>query len=313
MTDPSQPATSARAERPTLFNLFSRKGREHNLREQVEALVSTAAHLNPVPGETPALDRQECALLMNVLHLRNVTAGDVMTPRADIVAMAHDITFDEALTLMQDEQHSRLPVYRKELDDVLGMVHVKDLVGALRQDKPFELAALLRQPLFIAATIPVLDLLLQMRQRRTHMALVIDEYGSIDGLVTIEDLIETIVGDISDEHDDPVVSPWRERPDGTVDIDPRMPVEDLEKRLGGAVLTPAEQDAEIETAGGLIFHLAEHVPARGEVLTHPSGLEFRVTDADARHIRALRMRKPEGWKPAGASPDRLEEDRSDNG
>lgn len=125
-----------------------------------------------------------------------------------------------------------MPVYRGQLDDIAGMIHVKDLVAYVDDPEAFDIRPLLRQPLMIAPTIPVLDLLLQMRQRRMHMALVIDEYGSIDGLVTIEDLIETIVGDISDEHDDPVTTPWVERADGSFDIDARLPVRQLEERLG---------------------------------------------------------------------------------
>lgn len=278
-----------------LFGLFGRRGRDQGLRESIATLVQEAAQPVEETGDEPELDRQERALIMNVLRLRDITADDVMIPRADIIAMPESISFNDALDHMRRENHSRMPVYRGQLDDIAGMIHVKDLVAYVDDPEAFDIRPLLRQPLMIAPTIPVLDLLLQMRQRRMHMALVIDEYGSIDGLVTIEDLIETIVGDISDEHDDPVTTPWVERPDGSFDIDARLPVRQLEERLG-AVLTDAEREAEIETVGGLVFRMAEHVPARDEVLTHDSGLEFRVLDADARHIRALRMRVPEGWE-----------------
>ncbi|GBR22703.1 HlyC/CorC family transporter [Gluconobacter sp. NFX36] len=278
-----------------LFGLFGRRGRDQGLRESIATLVQEAAQPFEETGDEPELDRQERALIMNVLRLRDITADDVMIPRADIIAMPESISFNDALDHMRRENHSRMPVYRGQLDDIAGMIHVKDLVAYVDDPEAFDIRPLLRQPLMIAPTIPVLDLLLQMRQRRMHMALVIDEYGSIDGLVTIEDLIETIVGDISDEHDDPVTTPWVERPDGSFDIDARLPVRQLEERLG-AVLTDAEREAEIETVGGLVFRMAEHVPARDEVLTHDSGLEFRVLDADARHIRALRMRVPEGWE-----------------
>jgi magnesium and cobalt transporter len=152
------------------------------------------------------------------------------------------------------------------------------------------LEALLRQPLMVAPQMPVLDLLLQMRQARMHLALVVDEYGGIDGLVTIEDLVETIVGDISDEHDEVQVPMVTERGDGTLDVDGRLPVEAFEARMG-EVLTPAEREADIDTIGGLVFTLAGRVPARGEVIGHPSGVEFRVLDADARRIRRLRVRR----------------------
>ncbi|PHI95288.1 magnesium/cobalt efflux protein [Parasaccharibacter apium] len=273
------------------MKLFNRKARTKTIRQQIADLVREAASLGKNSHETPELDRQERALIMNVLRLRTSTADDVMIPRADIIAMSDDLSFDEALALMREENHSRMPVYHGELDDIIGMIHVKDLVAHIGTDEPFRLRALLRQPLLVAPSIPVLDLQLQMRQRRTHMALVIDEYGSIDGLVTIEDLIETIVGDISDEHDEPVTTPWFNRPDGTIDLDARLTVQELEERLG-PILTREEREAEIETVGGLVFHLAEHVPARDEVLAHPSGLEFRVIDSDARHILTLRMRVP---------------------
>ncbi|AQS87249.1 hemolysin/magnesium/cobalt transporter CorC/HlyC [Neoasaia chiangmaiensis NBRC 101099] len=277
-----------------LFGFLGRR-REHGLRHSIAALVQEAATPNAETGAKPELDRQERALITNVLHLREITADDVMVPRADIVAMPLSITLAEALDFMRRENHSRVPVYREHLDDIVGMIHVKDLIAYVGTSDAFSLGPLLRQPLMVAPQIPVLDLLLQMRQRRMHLALVIDEYGGIDGLVTIEDLVETIVGDISDEHDEPVTAMMTQRPDGSFDIDARMPVEEFEARMG-AVLTDAETEAEIETVGGLVFHLAGHVPTRGEVFTHESGLVFRVTDADARHIRSLRMRVPEGWE-----------------
>ncbi len=296
--------------RSGLFNLFSRRGRDQGLRDSIATLVHEAAQPADDSDIEPELDRQERSLILNVLRLRDIIADDVMIPRADIIAMAEHISLEDALALMRQENHSRMPVYRGQLDDIAGMIHVKDLVAYVDDPAAFDIRPLLRQPLMIAPTIPVLDLLLQMRQRRVHMALVIDEYGSIDGLVTIEDLIETIVGDIADEHDDPVTALWTERPDGSFDLDARLPVEELEARLG-AILTDAERESEIETVGGLVFRLAEHVPARDEILTHESGLEFRVLDADARHIRSLRMRVPEGWEHR-PMPERhpTEDDRS---
>ena len=158
------------------------------------------------------------------------------------------------------------------------MVHIKDVFAYVGSPETFSLRAILRRPLMVAPQIPVLDLLLQMRQARMHLALVVDEYGGIDGLVTIEDLVETIVGDIADEHDEIEAPMVTERPDGTLDIDARLSVEDFEQRIG-PVLTEAEREADIDTVGGLVFTLAGRVPARGEVISHPSGIEFRVLDA----------------------------------
>jgi magnesium and cobalt transporter len=207
--------------------------------------------------------------------------------------MRADLTLEQAVDLLRREGHSRLPVYREQLDDIVGMVHIKDVFAYVGRPEAFTLEAILRRPLLVAPQIPVLDLLLQMRQARIHLALVVDEYGGIDGLVTIEDLVEEIVGDIADEHDEVQGPMVTERADGTLDIDARLPVEEFEARLG-PLLTPDERAADIDTVGGLVFTLAGRVPARGEVLRHPSGCEFRVLDADARHIRRLRVRRADG-------------------
>jgi magnesium and cobalt transporter len=283
--------------RARLASLIGRRAPEPSVRESIAELVQEDAEAAQLPGQTPELDRQERVLIANVLRLRGITADDVMVPRADIIAMRVDVTLDQAVALLREEGHSRLPVYREQLDDVVGMVHIKDVFAYVGRPEAFKLESILRRPLLVAPQIPVLDLLLQMRQARVHLALVVDEYGGIDGLVTIEDLVETIVGDISDEHDE-VLSPMViERADGALDIDARLPVKQFEARVG-AVLTEDERDADIDTVGGLVFTLAGRVPARGEVLSHPSGWEFRVLDADARRLRRLRVRRA----PTAAAP-----------
>ncbi len=192
---------------------------------------------------------------------------------------------------MQREGHSRYPVYRAQLDDVVGMVHIKDVFARIGVDAPFALHDVLRRPLFVVPSVPVLALLLQMRQARMHLALVVDEYGGIDGLITIEDLVETIVGDIADEHDEDGPPQMVEKPDGTIECDARTPVEAFEERFG-AVLSDEERAADIDTVGGLVLTLAGRVPAKGELVSHGSGLEFRVLEADPRRIRRVRVRKP---------------------
>lgn len=287
-----QPSSTNGGGRPRrgLFSLFNRK-RETGLRHSIAALVQEAAEAGDSGEDAPELDRQERALIANVLRLRETSADDVMIPRADIVAMPVDLSLDDALAMMRRENHSRMPVYRGQLDDLVGMIHVKDLIAYIGTSEAFSIEPLLRQPLMIAPQMPVLDLLLMMRQKRMHLALVIDEYGGIDGLVTIEDLVETIVGDISDEHDEPPEDMIVERPDGSFDIDARCPVHMFEQVVG-PILTESEREAEIETIGGLVFRLAGHVPTRGEVISHESGFVFRILDADARHIRRVRVRKP---------------------
>ena len=276
---------------PRIRTLLGKRGVELSVRDSIAELVQEAADATQAPGELPELDRQERALIANVLRLRETTADDVMVPRADIIAMSVDVTLEQALEQIRAEGHSRLPVYREGLDEIVGMVHIKDVFAFVGRPEAFSLEALLRKPLMVAPQVPVLDLLLQMRQARMHLALVVDEYGGIDGLVTIEDLVETITGDISDEHDEVAGPMVTERPDGSLDINARMPVEDFEKRVG-TVLSEDERDADIDTVGGLVFTLAGRVPARGEVISHSSGIEFRVLDADARRIRRLRVRRP---------------------
>jgi|UniRef100_A0A8J4H960 magnesium and cobalt transporter len=283
-----------------LRGLLGRRSIEHSLRDSIAELVEEAAQTPATPGVAPELDRQERALIANVLRLRDTTADDVMIPRADIVALSVDLGFSEALAVIRREGHSRYPVYREQLDDVVGMVHIKDVFAAQDRPEAFSLEKILRRPLLVAPQIPVLDLLLQMRQARMHLALVVDEYGGIDGLVTIEDLVETIVGDIADEHDDEQKPLLVERPDGTLEIDARLPVEDFEATLG-PVLTEDERAADIDTVGGLVFTLAGRVPTRGEVISHPSGIEFLVVDADARRVRSLRTRRPEPREESAAA------------
>jgi magnesium and cobalt transporter len=274
-----------------------RKREAESVRDRVEELLEGDDRRDDTGAgaeddNTTGLDRHERLLLGNVLRLRDKTAYDVMVPRADILAMPEDLTLDQAIRLIQREGHSRFPVFRENLDDIVGMVHIKDVFAAVGRDpSTFSLKGILRRPLLVVPTVPVLDLLLQMRAARIHMALVVDEYGGIDGLVTIEDLVETIVGDISDEHDEVASPTMVERPDGTWEMDARTKVEAFEARLG-PVLTEEERAADIDTVGGLVFTLAGRVPARGELISHASGLEFRVLEADPRRIRRLRVRRP---------------------
>ena len=265
----------------------------------MEALIA-AADLDGDIRITP----QERFLIGNILKVHERNAGDVMVPRVDIVALDIDQPFSEVVKCMVEHGHSRVPVYRETLDDVIGFIHVKDVVAALSRtragdiDAPKSLTDILRPVQIVAPSMPVLDLLLQMREKRQHMALVIDEFGGIDGLITIEDLVEEIVGEIEDEHDIDELPQLVEKPDGTLIADARLPIEAFEAKVG-AVLEEDERD-DIDTLGGLVFALAGRIPARGELLTHPKGFEFEVIDADPRRIKRIRVRNA---KPI-ALPDR---------
>lgn len=239
--------------------------------------------------EDLAIDTHERALIRNILGLRDITAEDVMVPRADITGVAIDTSLDELVTDMVKDSHSRVPVYRETLDDVVGMIHMKDVLAHVHAGKDVPLSSLLREVLFVSPSIRAMDLLQEMRLTRRHLALVVDEFGGIDGLITIEDLIEEIVGDIVDEHDveeGPKIA--MVGPDTAV-ADARAEIEEFEA-LFGNVLTEEERE-EIDTLGGLVFSLAGRVAARGELLTHPAGVEFEVLESDSRRIKRIRIRR----------------------
>src|SRR5215208_8339342 len=233
----------------------------------MEALIAAA----DLDGETP-ITPQERFLIGNILKVHERNAGNVMVPRVDIVALDIDQPFSEVVKCMVEHGHSRVPVYRETLDDVIGFVHVKDVLAPVADRRPVKLTRLLRKVLFVAPSVPILDLLVQMRQARTHMAMVVDEFGGIDGLATIEDVIEEIVGEIEDEHDVPDAPSLIERPDGSVIADARLPIEALEEHHGTR-LRPAGDEEAVDTLGGLVFTLAGQVPKRGEVIIHPDGIE----------------------------------------
>jgi len=222
-----------------------------------------------------------------------------MVPRIDITALEVDTPFAAAVQQMVEHGHSRMPLYRETLDDVIGIVHIKDILPYAADAKPVALAKLARKVLFAAPSMPVLDLLLQMRLSRVHMALVVDEFGGIDGLVTIEDVIEEIVGEIEDEHDDADQPQLVERPDGSLIADARTSIDALQARIA-APLLPPDQEETIDTLGGLVGALAGRVPNRGEVFHHPAGLELEVLDADPRRIKRVRIRGL--TPPAAATP-----------
>ncbi|WP_084608271.1 hemolysin family protein [Nisaea denitrificans] len=239
--------------------------------------------------EDLAIDTHERALIRNILGLRDITAEDVMVPRADITGVAIDTSLDELVTDMVKDSHSRVPVYRETLDDVVGMIHMKDVLAHVHAGKDVPLSSLLREVLFVSPSIRAMDLLQEMRLTRRHLALVVDEFGGIDGLITIEDLIEEIVGDIVDEHDveeGPKIA--MVGPDTAV-ADARAEIEEFEA-LFGNVLTEEERE-EIDTLGGLVFSLAGRVAARGELLAHPAGVEFEVLESDSRRIKRIRIRR----------------------
>ena len=244
----------------------------------------------------------ERLMLLNILRIGEVRVGDVMVPRADIVAVEATVDLPGLIQVLREGFHSRVPVYRETLDEVLGFVHIKDLLAYWDNPAGFSLRSVAREVLFVPTSMRVVDLLLKMRMTRVHMAVVVDEFGGTDGLVTIEDLVEEIVGEIEDEHERAPGPLFKERPDGTIVADGRASLNELEQRLGRELL-PAEREEDADTLGGLLFSLVGRVPLRGELIAHPSGLEFEVLDSDPRRVKRVRIAGI-GTRPAENEPPR---------
>lgn len=258
---------------------------EDSVRDALEELIEEREE-----AEVP-IDEDERILLANILELRGRTIHDVMVPRANIAAVSRDSSLSELIDLLTKESHSRLPVYGETLDDAAGMVHIKDVLAWRGRDGDFSLSKIQRKILFVSPSMQVLELLLEMRAERSHMALVVDEFGGVDGLVTIEDLVEEIVGEIGDEHDLDDNPKMISHPDGSFTADARVTIGTLEEMTGTEVTGGDTED--IDTLGGLVFSIAGRVPVRGELLHHSSGVEFEVLEADPRRIKFLRVLKPE--------------------
>lgn len=285
---PSTKTTQSGQNKSWFFGLlkpFSKsKNGSENLREALEEYIEEL-HDN---GESAHIAQHEQTLISNVLHLRDLTVVDVMIPRADIEAIDINTSQEDLMALLAEKQYSRLPVYKDSMDNIVGTIHIKDILSHLAISKDFRIKDLMRDVPIVSPAMPVLDLMLQMRQSRKHMALVVDEYGGIDGLVTIGDVLETIVGEIDDEFDSEEQPELIEKADGTILADGRVDIEEFEERYG-ELLTEEERN-DIDTLGGLVFSVAGRVPARGEVLKHDSGLVFEVLDADPRRINRLRIK-----------------------
>jgi CBS domain containing-hemolysin-like protein len=287
----------------TLLGMSGGNG-DGSLRESLEEVIEEHDDTHR------SLTAEERHMLVNILKFGELRVDDVMVPRADVVAVDESATLDEVLRLYRDSAHSRMPVYRETLDDPLGMVHLKDVLAFLAPVEsetaaprpPFSLRAIRRDVLFVPPSMPAIDLLVKMQATRIHLALVIDEYGGTYGLVSIEDLVEEIVGEIEDEHDVDSGPSLVKRDDGTIDADARCDIEDVEEMIG-IRLVDEENEDDIDTLGGLIFSLLGRVPIRGELVTHPEGVEFEVKDADARRVKRVRIHLPPAAEDAAQAAE----------
>ena len=253
-----------------------------NPREEIQDLIREDG-----PSEE-TLDAHEKILLNNILGLRAISAADVMVPRADIIAVDLDEETEVIIKKMTTAGHSRLPVYQGVLDKVLGVLHIKDVTSKIIEGGEINIQELLRPAIFSSPSLRLLDLLQEMRLKRLHLSLVIDEFGGVDGLITIEDLVEEIVGEIEDEHDTTAQLRFDQKSDGTAIADARFEVETLEA-ITGPLLNDDERD-EIDTLGGLVFSLAGRVPGHGEVVRHRAGIQFEILEGDPRRITLLKLR-----------------------
>jgi CBS domain containing-hemolysin-like protein len=246
-------------------------------------------------GEAEDVSQAAADLMDHAQAFQRLTIADVMTPRADITAVELSTPFEAVVAAFAESEHSRLPVYRETLDDPVGVAHLKDLFKLLAAQAPRDAAGdmvlprMKRETLYVPPSMRAADLLVRMQTSRIHMAMVIDEFGGVDGLVTLEDVIEAVVGEIDDEHDEAAAIQIVARAGGVFEVDARVDLEELEAALGRRLTTEALEE-EIDTAAGLVTALAGRVPQRGEVIAHPDGLDFEITDADPRRVKRLRIR-----------------------
>jgi CBS domain containing-hemolysin-like protein len=262
---------------------------EPTLRDEIEEAIDEAEDSRPVAGDLSPAERQ---MLRNLLHFGEKTAGDVCVTRGEIIAVPHSISFDGLVAAFAEAEHSRLPVYGESLDEVIGMVHVKDVFAAsVDPSRDRSLSALMRSPLFVPESMGAIDLLARMRAERVHLAIVVDEFGGTEGLVTIEDVVEEIVGEIEDEHDIEEAGLLTLLDDGLWEADSRLELEELQKTVDERLTA---EDDEVDTVGGLTFILAGRILQPGESVRHPSGWRLESVDADSRRIKRVRLHSPEG-------------------
>jgi CBS domain containing-hemolysin-like protein len=308
MPEPSSTAGDAESSSPlwgTIRKLVGLGEGERSLRAQLEEKIDEHEGENGAsdPGERTSINGDlspvERQMLRNLLHFSEHDADDVAVPRGEIIAVEARISWQELVDTFSEHGHSRMPVYRDTLDDVIGMIHLKDVFAYLANGRipPRDWTVLMRQPLYVPQTRGALDVLADMRARRVHLAIVLDEFSGTDGIITIEDLVEEIVGEIEDEHDETPEALIVPIGDGMWDCDARAELEDVAEMVDPRL---AEVEESVDTLGGLAFVLAEAVPQVGAIVEHPSGWRIEVTHGDETHVKRLRLHAPE---PAEAASD----------
>ena len=265
---------------------------DHSLRAQIEEVIDD--HESDAESDSNGkadISSLELEMLRNMLHFSEHRVDDIAVPRADIIAIEESSPFSDFVDIFSEHGHSRIPVYRENLDNIIGMIHIKDIFAIVAKGGPFpdDITPFLRQPRFVPESMGVLDLLAEMRATRIHLAIIFDEYNGTEGLVTIEDIVEEITGEIEDEHDDEPVPLLVQLDDGIWEADARAELDDVGEMIDPA-LEKIEED--VDTIGGLCFVLAGHIPTVGERLEHPSGWILEITEADDRRVTRLRLHPP---------------------
>ncbi len=276
--------------------LFS-NSQDNNLRETLEELI---VENGDADNEQNSPEKHERLLLSNIFKLRDLTAYDVMIPRVDIIAVESSISKEDLMNVYAETPRSRVPIYKETLDHIVGTVHIKDFLGQIAKKQRYSLSKITREVPIIAPSMGAMDLLIQMRETKNHMALVVDEYGGIDGLVTLGDVIELITGEIDDIYDNDETPQLKETTKGTYIADARLPIEEFESQFDCEILDNEERE-EIDTLAGFVFSHAGRVPAKGEIIEHPIGFSFEIIDGDGRRINTIKVHKKTIDKEAKAS------------
>ena len=270
---------------PSFFKKINSKNLNKDLDQELDQFVAKRINADDSNGKTLSHENE---LLKNLAGLRGITASDVMVPRVDIVSVAMSDDFNEIVKQLIKTNHSRVPVRNESLDDIVGILHIKDVLANLFLKEKQNIKSLLKKPIFVSPSISLLDLLYEMRIKRRHLALIVDEYGGIDGLVTIEDLVEELVGEIEDEHDLSSECRLEKMEDGSIVVEARIIIDLVE----GFIQSIRKEDLneEIETLGGFIVSIAGRVPVKGEVIKYsPSGLKFEILEADPRKVILVKL------------------------
>jgi len=292
MSDPASPSDRHTSLFRRLARFLGADDDTQAIRESIEEVIEESER------ENAQLSPQERTMLTNLLRFGETRVEDVMVPRGDIVAVEEKTSLGDLIARFREQQHSRIPIYRETLDEPIGVIHVKDVLGLIERapdgtlrwpDVP--IASLKREIEVVPPSMPARDLLLLMQRSHSHLALVIDEYGGTDGLVSIEDLVEEIVGDIDDEHDTDDAPRAKPLPGGAFEADARMSLEDFEEQTGIALKTP-DPEAEVDTLAGLVVALMGRLPKRGEIVTDPSDVTFEILEADPRRVRRVKIKPP---------------------